>query len=193
MVHLWCWCQCNVKKSAPWFGDPNIVGSKVSIKNAITKVSRVSVVIFFVVTFDFWEWRICHVFWLLLWISCDFYCLNAWVTNYKDFWHLCINWSSRSWHLNASATFLVVQLPSCHIFHGHSDSKSPQSRGWVGCPSTTIFEMILLGYSLEVEQFAPENSPSQKENSLPAIIFQGLAVKFRGCKYMCEPILTSLA
>ena len=32
---------------------------------------------------------------------------------------------------------------------------------------------------------APENWPSQKESSLPTIIFQGraAAVKFRGCRY----------
>ena len=44
----------------------------------------------------------------------------TWANKYNDCWHLMHNSILiilDEWHLNASATFLVVQLSNCHIFH----------------------------------------------------------------------------
>ena len=39
------------------------------------------------------------------------------------------------------------------------------------------------GFSLEVEQFTLDKLPSQKENILPTIIYQGQTVKLRECTF----------
>ena len=53
---------------------------------------------------------------------------------------------------------------------------------WVQTPTQNVVDDVCCMSTPGKLNIAPENLPSQKEHSLPIIIFQGRAVKLRGCK-----------